>query len=40
MAPAEMRSPPKWFIVQRAGEVVRITWQYQSVEEVVDALAG
>ena len=29
-----------WFVVQRAGEVVKITWRYGSVEEVVDALAG
>jgi hypothetical protein len=29
-----------WFILQRAGQVVRITWQYQSMEEVVYALAG
>jgi hypothetical protein len=29
-----------WFVVQRAGEVVRITWKYQRLEEVVDALAG
>ncbi len=28
-----------WFLVQRAGQVVSITWHYPSVEEVVDALA-
>lgn len=28
-----------WFIVQRAGQVVRITWNYSSVEEVLDAIA-
>lgn len=28
-----------WFIVQRAGQVARITWHYSGVEEVVDALA-
>lgn len=28
-----------WFLIQRAGEVVRITWQYKQLEEVVDALA-
>lgn len=28
-----------WFLVQRAGEVVRITWKYQRLEEAVDALA-
>ena len=29
-----------WFIVQSAGRVVRITWKYQSVEDVVNALSG
>jgi Putative inner membrane protein (DUF1819) len=29
-----------WFVVQRAGQVVRITWTYHTVEEAVDALAG
>jgi BrxA len=29
-----------WFIVQRAGQVVRITWTYSAMEEVVHALAG
>lgn len=29
-----------WFIVQRAGEVVQLTWKYNGLEEVVDALAG
>lgn len=28
-----------WFVVQRAGEVVRITWKYQRLEEAVNALA-
>ena len=28
-----------WFVVQRAGEVVRITWKYQRLQEAVDALA-
>jgi hypothetical protein len=28
-----------WFVIQRAGQVVRITWNYSSVEEVLDALA-
>lgn len=28
-----------WFIVQRAGEVARITWKYERLEEAVDALA-
>jgi hypothetical protein len=30
----------EWFVVQRAGQVVRITWRYDTMEEVVDALAG
>jgi hypothetical protein len=29
-----------WFILQRAGRVVRFTWQHQSMEEVVNVLAG
>ena len=29
-----------WFVVQRAGQVVRITWSHDSLEAVVDALAG
>lgn len=29
-----------WFVVQRAGQVVRITWCYQNLAEAVDALAG
>jgi bacteriophage exclusion system BrxA-like protein len=29
-----------WFIVQRAGQVVQITWKYSTMEEVVHALAG
>lgn len=29
-----------WFIIQRAGQVARITWKYNSVEEAVDAIAG
>lgn len=29
-----------WFVVQRAGEVVKITWRYNSVEEAVDAITG
>ena len=29
-----------WFVVQRAGDVARITWTHRSVEEAVDALAG
>lgn len=29
-----------WWVVQAAGAVVRITWKYQSMQEVVDALAG
>jgi hypothetical protein len=28
-----------WFIIQRAGQVVRITWKYQSVEDAVHAIA-
>lgn len=28
-----------WFIVQRAGQVVRITWKYQSMEDAVHAIA-
>ena len=28
-----------WFVLQRAGEVVRITWRYPRLTEVVDALA-
>lgn len=28
-----------WFIIQSAGDVTRIGWQYQSMEELVDALA-
>lgn len=29
-----------WWVVQAAGSVVRITWKHQSMQEVVDALAG
>lgn len=36
----EVLSGEGWFLLQRAGEVVRITWRYRSMEEVVDALAG
>jgi hypothetical protein len=28
-----------WFILQRAGEVVRIAWKYESPDEVVDVIA-
>ena len=28
-----------WWVVQAAGSVVRITWKYSRMEEVVDALA-
>jgi hypothetical protein len=28
-----------WFIIQRAGQVVRITWKYQSMEDAVHAIA-
>lgn len=28
----------EWWIVQAAGEVVRIAWEYRSMDEVVDAL--
>ncbi len=30
----------RWLIVQRSGEVIRISWTYGSVEEVLDVLAG
>lgn len=30
----------RWFVVQRAGQVVRITWSCASLEEAVIALAG
>ena len=30
----------RWLIVQRSGEVVRISWSYGSVEEVLDVLVG
>lgn len=36
----EMLAGQAWFIVQRAGQVARITWTYDTVEEVVDALVG
>lgn len=29
-----------WFILQRAGEVVRIAWKYGTLDEVVDVIAG
>jgi hypothetical protein len=29
----------KWFLIQRAGEVVRITWRYARLEDAVDALS-
>ncbi len=29
-----------WFVVQRAGQVTRITWRHESVEEAVNVLAG
>lgn len=29
-----------WFVLQRAGQVVRITWKHANVDEVVDVLAG
>jgi hypothetical protein len=35
----EILSGDGWFIIQRAGHVVRITWKYQSVEDVINALA-
>jgi hypothetical protein len=28
-----------WFIIQSAGDVTRISWQYQDMEELMDALA-
>ena len=28
-----------WWIIQTAGEVIRISWQYQSMEELLNALA-
>lgn len=33
-------SADDWFIVQRAGQVARITWKFQAMEEVMHALAG
>jgi len=36
----ELLAGEGWFIVQRAGEVVRIAWKHQRIEDVVDALAG
>lgn len=29
-----------WWVAQAAGSVIRMTWKYQSMQEVVDALAG
>jgi hypothetical protein len=29
-----------WFVVQRAGQVARITWRYQTMEAALDALTG
>jgi hypothetical protein len=29
-----------WWLLQAAGSVVRITWKFRSMQEVVDALAG
>ena len=29
-----------WWIVQAAGELVRVAWRYRSMEEVIDALVG
>jgi hypothetical protein len=36
----ELLAGQDWFIVQRAGQVTRISWRYDSVEEAVDALVG
>jgi hypothetical protein len=42
---AEVRSaldaltPHGWWVIQAAGSVVRISWKYHAMEEVVDALA-
>lgn len=36
----DVLSTDGWFIVQRAGQVARITWKYQTMEEVMHALAG
>jgi hypothetical protein len=29
-----------WFVLQRAGQVARVTWRYTDMDEVIDALAG
>ncbi len=36
----DMLAGEGWFIVQRAGQVARITWRYHTVEEVVDVLVA
>ena len=36
----EQLSGQEWFLIQRAGDVVRISWRYARIDEVVDALAG
>ena len=36
----ELLATAGWFIVQRAGQVVRVTWRYAHVEEAIDALVG
>ena len=40
IAAMDRLSSDGWWVVQAAGSVVRITWRYESMQEVVDALAG
>jgi hypothetical protein len=36
----DMLAGEDWLVAQRAGQVVRITWKYDRVEDVTRALAG
>lgn len=36
----EMLASQDWFIIQRAGQVIRVSWRYDTVEEAIDALVG
>lgn len=36
----ENLSNDDWFVIQRAGNVARLSWRYRTLEQVVDVLAG
>jgi Putative inner membrane protein (DUF1819) len=35
----DMLAGEGWFIIQRAGEVVRVAWKYETPDEVIDGIA-